>query len=395
MTRLFCIIVASGRGTRFHESLPKQYAKLTEHETVLDYCIRAWCSVPNVHTIFVVVSEDAWAQYPHLKKPKVEYILGGKERVHSVYAGLTSLLPHCDPMDYVYVHDAARPLFSLNDVARLTEVVAEHPVGGILVSRLSDTLKKKIGEDSLSTVVREGYLLALTPQLFRVGILYEALGTALSQNKIPTDEGQALEWVGHRYLSVVAEMHPHKITYPEDILILRSRIMQNRVAQPQIRIGHGYDIHRLQAGQGLKLGGHFIECPYEVLAHSDGDVVIHALCDALLGAAALGDIGRLFPDNDPKYRGTDSRYFLEEVTALLHKNGYTVINIDVTIQAETPKVSPHAQKMTEVLSELLSVPKSAISIKAKTMEQLGPIGAREAIAAHVVALIVRAAEVAL
>ncbi|MES2211846.1 MAG: 2-C-methyl-D-erythritol 2,4-cyclodiphosphate synthase [Pseudomonadota bacterium] len=155
-----------------------------------------------------------------------------------------------------------------------------------------------------------------------------------------------------------------------------------------MRIGHGYDLHRLEPGSGLKLGGHYIACPYAIVAHSDGDVVLHALCDALLGATALGDIGRLFPDADPQYKGKDSLFFLNHVYNCIKSKGYTVINVDITIQAETPKISPHADPMKTIIANTLNLPVDAVSIKAKTMEKLGPIGERQAIAAHVVTLLI-------
>lgn len=154
-----------------------------------------------------------------------------------------------------------------------------------------------------------------------------------------------------------------------------------------MRIGHGYDLHRLEAGRPLVLGGIRIDHDYGPLAHSDGDVALHALCDALLGAAALGDIGQIFPDTDPAHAGADSRELLREVRDRVAAAGYAPHNIDITIIAERPKLAPHIPAMRETLSGLLALPLSAVSIKAKTSEGVGPIGFHQAIAAHAICLI--------
>jgi 2-C-methyl-D-erythritol 2,4-cyclodiphosphate synthase len=154
-----------------------------------------------------------------------------------------------------------------------------------------------------------------------------------------------------------------------------------------MRIGHGFDVHRLEAGDGVMLGGVRIACPYRVIAHSDGDVLIHALCDALLGAAALGDIGYLFPDTDPRYRGADSRALLREVVRRLADAGWRAGNVDLTLIAQAPRVAPHVAEMRQRLAADLGVEPGAVSVKATTSEGLGFIGRREGVAAHAVALL--------
>jgi 2-C-methyl-D-erythritol 2,4-cyclodiphosphate synthase len=154
-----------------------------------------------------------------------------------------------------------------------------------------------------------------------------------------------------------------------------------------IRIGHGFDAHRLEAGEGVTLGGVFIACPYRLVAHSDGDVLIHALCDALLGAAGLGDIGKLFPDTDAQFKGIDSRVLLREVVSRLAALGYTIGNADLTLIAEVPRVAVHVPMMCERLAADLDVERSAVNVKATTNEKMGHIGRREGIAAHAVVLI--------
>lgn len=153
------------------------------------------------------------------------------------------------------------------------------------------------------------------------------------------------------------------------------------------RIGHGYDSHRIEPGEGVTLGGVFIACPYRLIAHSDGDVLIHALCDALLGACALGDIGKLFPDTDAKFKGIDSRDLLREVMGRVHEAGYVPVNADLTLIAEVPRVSSHTQTMRERLAADLGLAMDAVNIKATTQEGMGHIGRKEGVAAHAVVLL--------
>lgn len=153
------------------------------------------------------------------------------------------------------------------------------------------------------------------------------------------------------------------------------------------RIGHGFDVHQIEAGEGVTLGGVFIACPWRIIAHSDGDLIIHALCDALLGAIAGGDIGHLFPDTDPRFKGADSRELLREVMRRVHEAGYVVGNADLTLISQVPKVAPHALKMREVLAGDLGVDLSAVNLKATTNEGMGHIGRKEGMAAHAVALL--------
>ncbi len=154
-----------------------------------------------------------------------------------------------------------------------------------------------------------------------------------------------------------------------------------------LRIGHGFDIHRIEAGEGVTLGGVFIACEYRLIAHSDGDVLIHALCDALLGAIAAGDIGKLFPDNDPQFRGIDSRKLLRIVMERVREAGFAPVNVDCTLIAEAPRVIRHVPAMRAVLSADLGIDESRVNIKATTNEGMGHLGRREGIAAHAVALL--------
>ena len=156
-----------------------------------------------------------------------------------------------------------------------------------------------------------------------------------------------------------------------------------------LRIGHGFDVHRLEPGDGVTLGGVFIACPYRLVAHSDGDLVIHALCDAILGACALGDIGKLFPDTDPAYAGADSRRLLRQVTTAARDAGWQVVNVDCTLIAEVPRIRPHVDAMREHMASDLGVTPDRVGMKATTNEQMGSLGRREGLSAHAVALMAR------
>ena len=311
------IIAASGHGKRFSNDIPKQYTKLSNNQTVLERCVQSWRAVQGIKKIIVVVAAEAQKLYPHPTGADIVYVLGGSERAHSVYAGLNVLKNESDD-HWVFVHDAARPVFDVSDVDQLMSITKNHPVGGILVAPVKDTLRHRTAAGQLETVPRSDYFLALTPQLFRRKVLQTALSEALAHQRIPTDEAQAIEWSNQPYLTLTARFYPNKITYPVDTLNWKEPFMHiPSRSVPKLRIGHGYDLHQLAPGAGLKLAGHYINCPYRIVAHSDGDVVLHALCDALLGALSLGDIGRLFPDTDPQYQRKDSQFFLSHVYALV------------------------------------------------------------------------------
>jgi len=169
--------------------------------------------------------------------------------------------------------------------------------------------------------------------------------------------------------------------------VKKTRVKKKARPDPAFRIGQGFDVHRLERGESVTLGGVRIACPYRIVAHSDGDVLIHALCDALLGAGGLGDIGRWFPDSDDKYRGADSRELLREVVARLADAGWQPVNVDLTLIAEVPRVAPHVDRMRERLAKDLGVPIAAVNVKATTTEGLGFTGRREGIAAQAIALV--------
>jgi 2-C-methyl-D-erythritol 2,4-cyclodiphosphate synthase len=285
------------------------------------------------------------------------------------------------------VHDAARPWLSAADLGALLDAVGAGSVrpvgratcsGAVLAAPIVDTVKRELG-DHVATVDRQGLWRALTPQVFAFAELRHALKEAALAGIAVTDEAQAVERMGLRPTLVQGSPFNVKVTRPED-LIVAARILKMTEDTP-MRVGQGFDVHAFGAGDHVVLGGVRIAHPKGVVAHSDGDVVIHALCDAVLGAMGDGDIGQHFPDSDPRYRGADSRVFLRVVAKRMQAAGLKLINADVTVLAEAPRIAAHRAAMAANLSADLGVSPQLINIKATTTERLGFIGRGEGLAA--------------
>jgi len=312
-----------------------------------------------------------------------QVVAGGANRVASVRAGLAALAQ--DPPEIVAIHDGARPLVSPQLIAQT--VTAARELGAALAATpITDTLKRA-GDDLLvvSTPPRQGLWRAQTPQTFRFDLILAAHRRNSDPVSPVTDDAMLVEALGHPVRICPSSAYNLKVTTPEDL-----RVAERLLGGPaSVRIGHGYDLHRLVPGRPLVLGG--VSIPWEkgALGHSDGDVVCHALADALLGAAALGDIGVHFPDDDPRYAGADSTVLLAQVAVMVASNGLALVNCDVTVLLEAPKLRPFVGAMRERLAEVLEVDAGRISVKAKTMEGLGPIGQGDALAAHAVVLLER------
>ena len=299
--------------------------------------------------------------------------------------------------DWVLVHDAARPCLESHDLERLLAALASHALGGLLATPAADTLKRAPAEAASAagarvaeTVDRTPLWRALTPQMFRYGRLCAALDAAHAAQRFPTDEAQALEWQGEQPLLIPGAASNLKITTAEDLVLAAAILRSRQTSQPRgaaMRIGSGFDVHAFGPGDFLMLGGVRIPHSRGVVAHSDGDVVLHALCDALLGAAGLGDIGQHFSDTDPRWRGADSRRFVAAVLAMLRERGLEVANADVTVLAQSPKVAPHREAMRQEIARLLGLGEACVNIKATTTEGLGFLGRAEGIAAQVVVLL--------
>ncbi len=383
--KTWAIVVAAGQGTRMGGGVPKQY-RLLAGVPVLEHALRPLLEAPDLAGIVVVLAakDGYWPQTRYAHHPRVSTAVGGASRAESVLAGLHALQAQAAPDDWVLVHDAARPLLDAADLARLRAELATHPVGGLLGVPVADTLKQvDVYGTVRGSVPRAGLWRALTPQLFRHAPLHAALMAALAQGRELTDEASALEAIGQQPRMVRGSPMNLKLTQAEDWPLVQRLVTAGEL----MRIGHGYDAHRLTEGRRLVLGG--VEIPHAqgLAAHSDGDVAIHALCDALLGAAALGDIGQHFPDRDPAYAGIESRILLRRVMQLLHEAHLRVVNADLTLVAQAPRLAPHIPAMRECLAADLAVPVAQVNVKATTTEGMGFAGRCEGIAAHAVVLL--------
>jgi 2-C-methyl-D-erythritol 4-phosphate cytidylyltransferase/2-C-methyl-D-erythritol 2,4-cyclodiphosphate synthase len=392
--RIWAVVPAAGRGERFEKStgashLPKQYAPLAG-ATVLECSLRPLLSEPRIEGVVVVVAPgDAhWREHAP-RSPKLLTALGGASRQESVLAGLKMLREHAAPEDWVLVHDAARPCLESADVAALIAALEAGAGGAVLAAPVVDTVKREREGRVSETVDRSGLWRALTPQAFALGELEQALEEAARSNVAVTDESQAMERRGVRPALVQGSAFNIKVTRAAD-LQAAARILQSAekaTMSGRMRIGQGFDVHTFGDGDHVVLGGVRIAHDRGVIAHSDGDVVIHALCDALLGALGKGDIGRHFPDTDARYRGADSRLFLRTVAAMVREAGYGLVNADVTVLAEAPRIAAHRGAMAANLAEDLAVAPELINIKATTTERMGFVGRGEGLAAQAAVLL--------
>ena len=392
--RIWAVVPAAGRGERFERSTgashpPKQYAPLAG-TTVLEWSLRPLLSEPRIERVVLVVApgDERWREHVP-RSGKLLTTLGGASRRDSVLAGLRALREHASPEDWVLVHDAARPCLELADVAALIAALEAGASGAVLAAPVVDTMKRERDGVVCDTVDRSGLWRALTPQAFALGELERALEEAAHASVAVTDESQAMERKGVRPVLVQGSPFNIKITREAD-LAAAARILQSaekRAMTGKMRIGEGFDVHAYGDGDHVVLGGVHIAHDRGVIAHSDGDVVIHALCDALLGALGKGDIGRHFPDTDPRYRGADSRLFLRTVGAMLREAGYRLVNADVTVLAEAPRIAAHRLAMAANLAEDLDVAPELINIKATTTERMGFLGRGEGLAAQAAVLL--------
>ena len=387
--RVWAIVPAAGRGARFSSSktdgLPKQYAPLAG-ATVIEWSLRALLAEQRVHAVVVALApgDEHWPGIAaKLDSPKLWTTLGGANRQDSVTRGLDFLAAHAAAEDWVLVHDAARPCLSAADLRALLDAVdsltaAPDVAGAVLAAPVVDTVKRELG-DHVATVDRQGLWRALTPQVFAFESLRHALKEATAAGIEVTDEAQAIEKMGLRAKLVQGSPFNVKVTRAADLAVAAS-VLKLSEAMP-MRIGQGFDVHAFGEGDHVILGGVRIAHTQGIVAHSDGDVVIHALCDALLGAMGDGDIGQHFPDSDPRYRGADSRVFLRAVAARMQAAGLKLINADVTVLAESPRIGAHRAAMAANLSADLGTSAQLVNIKATTTERLGFIGRGEGLAA--------------
>jgi 2-C-methyl-D-erythritol 4-phosphate cytidylyltransferase/2-C-methyl-D-erythritol 2,4-cyclodiphosphate synthase len=403
MSALFGLIPAGGTGSRFGGELPKQYAALAG-ETVMARTARALLADPRIMSVLVATAPgdahvaDALAPLRGEHGRRLTWVpAGGATRARTVRQGLDALLmAGALESDWVLVHDAARPGLSPDALMNMIDRLQTHPVGGLMALPLADTLKRSrfatdmASEEVEATIPREAMWAAQTPQMFRIGLLAAALDAAFDAGIEPTDEAQAMEAAGHVPVLVPGTRGNFKITVQDDLRAMEQLMSNSSLprALPSFRIGEGWDVHALVAGRKLIIGG--VEIPHNtgLLGHSDADVLLHAITDALLGGAGVGDIGRHFPDTDPQFKGADSKVLLAEAYRRVQAAGWQLVNLDATIIAQQPKLAPHIPGMVAVIAQTLGVDASQINVKAKTSEKLGYLGREEGISAQASALLV-------
>lgn len=371
--RVIAIIAAAGRGKRLGSSLPKQFLKV-RGRTILEMSVEAFEQNKYVDEIFVAANADyceltekLCRGFSKLKK----IVAGGAERQDSVRAALDCLRGE---NGIVLVHDAARPFVSEAVINAVIEGTADFGAA-IPTVPAKDTIRQVDGTGS-RTLQRETLARVQTPQGFRISLLKHAFEKAQAEGFLGTDDASLVERMGINISMVQGEDANRKITTREDL-------------ETEMRIGTGYDVHRLVEGRPLVLCGEQI--PYEkgLLGHSDADVALHALMDAMLGAAGLGDIGKHFPDTDERYRGISSMKLLQKTAELLREAGYFLGNADITIIAQRPKIAGYIPKMRANIAEIMNCDENKINIKGTTTEKLGFVGREEGIAAEAVCVLYR------
>jgi len=393
------IIAAAGQGKRMGRGINKAFISLLK-KPVFSYSVQTFADCPLVDRLVVVAAPaevsqmEAWLNAMKLSKPW-HVVAGGSERQHSIANALAAL----DQQDgIIVVHDGARPLTEPDLVEEVIKA-ARLFRAAIAAVPVKDTVKRAAENGYVCETLDRSCLWAVqTPQAFEAAILYQAYRQAKNDSFLGTDDSSLVERLGIPVKIVTGNYSNIKVTTPEDLCIGET-LLQTSSPERGVpfdnddnaedydmihRIGIGYDVHRLVDGRKLILGG--VDVPYEqgLDGHSDADVLLHAIQDAMLGAAGLGDIGRHFPDTDMQYKGISSLLLLAHVRDLLIAEGWKVNNIDAVVIAEKPKLAPYITMMNETIAKTLQVTVKRVNIKATTTERLGFTGRREGIAAQAV-----------
>jgi 2-C-methyl-D-erythritol 4-phosphate cytidylyltransferase/2-C-methyl-D-erythritol 2,4-cyclodiphosphate synthase len=390
--RLYALVPCAGTGVRACAQGPKQYVQLGG-QSLVGHTLAALKQVQRLHAVLVLLAPDDTVferEVPEFAGPRAWIARkGGATRAATVANGLQVLREHgAADDDWVLVHDAARALVRPAWVDRLIDACLADEVGGLLALPVADTLKGEENGRSASTLDRRGKWAAQTPQMFRIGMLRDALAQA---GDAVTDDASAIEATGRRPKLVQGDATNIKITWPEDFARAQALLGLDSggasMPTATLRMGEGWDVHALVADRPLVLGGVTIPHTHGLLAHSDGDALLHAIIDAMFGAAALGDIGRHFPDTDAAFKGADSVILLTEAGQRVRSAGYRIVNLDSTIVAQAPKMAPHIDAMRARIAAALQIDVNCVNVKAKTAEKMGPVGEGRAIEARAICLL--------
>lgn len=388
MSKTIILIVAAGRGLRAGGDIPKQYVK-QRGRYVLSRTIDAFLEHPLVSHIQTVIHPDDMDLYQAATKDFDKKLLppvhGGTSRQESVYNGLKAL-SECEA-DHVLIHDAARPFVSSSLITRVIEGLAQD--NAVLpVTPVIDTIKQVDGNRVSRTIERKSLYGAQTPQGFSYPLILDLHKQADHETDVEfTDDASLAEWANIPVQTVEGDVQNQKLTTRRDMDMAELILANADETQMETRTGFGFDVHRFEPGDGVILCGIKIPFDKKLKGHSDADVAMHALTDALLGAVGEGDIGAHFPPSDPQWAGAASSLFLEHAVELIRKRSGKIINVDVTIICEQPKIGPHREKMRQELARIMGVEAHRISIKATTTERLGFTGRDEGMAAQAIASI--------
>ncbi|HCR85189.1 MAG TPA: bifunctional 2-C-methyl-D-erythritol 4-phosphate cytidylyltransferase/2-C-methyl-D-erythritol 2,4-cyclodiphosphate synthase [Alphaproteobacteria bacterium] len=373
-SKVAVMIVAAGKGARLGSDLPKQYLKI-EGKTILEHSIEAFSKIKNISTIHIVISKEYEKIFNSSIQHPVSYSFGGDTRQESVCLGLEELKKH--KPNKVLIHDAARMFTSEELISEIIKKLENHKAV-IPAQKIADTVKKIKGENIVDTIDRENLISVQTPQGFDYQTIMKLHRKYKGKNF--TDDSSLFEKENMKVKYLLGTEDNFKITTEKDLMKAKEKIEKSK----QNRIGIGFDVHQFEEGDGVILCG--IKIPYskKLKGHSDADVAWHALTDAMLGALAKGDIGDLFPDNDMKWKGADSKIFLKKADELMKKMGGRIINIDITIIAERPKLGDYKKIMAENTAKILDISETQVNVKATTTEKLGFVGRGEGISSQAV-----------
>jgi 2-C-methyl-D-erythritol 4-phosphate cytidylyltransferase/2-C-methyl-D-erythritol 2,4-cyclodiphosphate synthase len=376
------IIVAAGKGERVSadgRNDPKQYRKLAG-SAVLSRTVKAFLRHPDIRTVLVVTHPDHAERYAKLElsDPRLlPPVTGGPTRQASVLEGLKALAP--SRPDLVLIQDAARPFAKPELIGNVIAVLEEYD-GVLPALPVTDTIKRSLdGRQVAGTADRTQLFAAQTPQGFHYESIFAAHQRAASLARQFTDDAEIAEWSGMRVAMVMGDRDNIKITHPEDFV--RAERIINGDHLMETRVGTGFDVHPFEPGDAVWLGGVKIPHKAKLKGHSDADVALHALTDAILGAIGEGDIGVHFPPSDMQWKGAASAVFLQHAGELVQKARGRIVNLDVTIVCEAPRIAQHVPAMREAIAGTLKIAASRIAIKATTSEQLGFTGREEGIVA--------------
>jgi 2-C-methyl-D-erythritol 4-phosphate cytidylyltransferase / 2-C-methyl-D-erythritol 2,4-cyclodiphosphate synthase len=378
------LIAAGGRGLRFGTAQPKQFLSLGGR-SILERSVGVFQNCDLITDVVVALPPELSGSLPlsvRTGAKRIETVAGGMRRRDSVAQAFARVV---DRADIVVIHDAARPFVTEETIRRTIEAAARS--GAAIAAIPAHDTVKRAGANGVvtATLPREEIYLAQTPQAFRTSVLQQALAVAGDA----TDEAMLAEQAGHVVQIVEGDPKNIKITTPADLAMAERLLGFSPPAAASMRIGNGYDLHRLVADRPLILGGVAIPFDKGLLGHSDADVICHAVTDAVLGAAGAGDIGRHFPDTDATWKGANSLVLLQKAMGLVRDAGFGVVNVDVVVIAQKPKLAPYIDAIRANLAEALDCSADQISVKGKTNEGVDSMGAGESIAVHAVALLAR------